>query len=316
LPNRFKEVIVPDRSLVMELPAGAETHEAYAYCLFNLDVISTDLQILSVPETIFSPFASRRSRVRKPMHSCTRSSRTKSPGFTLMTSKTSRLARSPTHLLFAGISLSKPEYFTLWRALNPDPTVKKLFVTIQYDNRYFGVAQECNPKKLSYLIGVLVILQHGRVSNSRRYDYMREYVESRRSLNRSANSRGSSTSIVIGLGLESGCNEPFSGRTRSHRRPVREGSGSARTAKHSRIPTCSLPVTGRGPASRSRPSTRSRRPGFGERSKSRSRVRSGTPRRCSFGQSARRRGVSCGASPAPCSQRSVRLVIANSHMVL
>jgi hypothetical protein len=29
-------------------------------------------------------------------------------------------------LLFAGISLEKPEYLTLWRRLNPDPTVEEI----------------------------------------------------------------------------------------------------------------------------------------------------------------------------------------------
>jgi hypothetical protein len=36
-----------------------------------------------------------------------------------------RPVRQPS-LLFAGISLEKPEYLTLWRRLNPDPTVEEI----------------------------------------------------------------------------------------------------------------------------------------------------------------------------------------------
>jgi hypothetical protein len=44
-------------------------------------------------------------------------------------------------LLFAGISLCEPEYFRLWRSLNPDPTVEEIIRNYPIRRPLLWVAQ-------------------------------------------------------------------------------------------------------------------------------------------------------------------------------
>jgi alginate lyase len=127
--KRFKEVIVPgqiasDGSFPLEL---ART-KPYGYCIFNLDVMATLCQILSTPNDNLFSFATADSK-----------SFAKAVAFMfpLIADKNKWPykhdveywgdwpVRQPS-LLFAGIALSRPEYFAVWRRLNPDPTVPEI----------------------------------------------------------------------------------------------------------------------------------------------------------------------------------------------
>jgi hypothetical protein len=127
--KRFKEVIVPsqiaaDGSLPLEL---ART-KPYGYCIFNLDAMSTVCQILSTPGDDLFAFESPDGRsFAKAMAFM----------FPFIADKSSWPykhdveywddwpVRQPS-LLFAGIALKRPEYFPVWRRLNPDPTVPEI----------------------------------------------------------------------------------------------------------------------------------------------------------------------------------------------
>jgi Alginate lyase len=126
---RFKEVLVPnqiagDGSFPLEL----RRTKPYGYCLFNLDAMATVCQILSTPDDNLFSFALPDGRgFAKAM--------------TFMFPFIADKARWPYRrdveyfqdwpvrqpsLLFAGIALSRPEYFKVWRRLNPDPTVGEI----------------------------------------------------------------------------------------------------------------------------------------------------------------------------------------------
>ena len=142
--KRFKEVIVPDQIAGNgSFPLELRRTKPYAYCLFNLDVISTVCQILSVPEDNLFAFSLPDGRgFAKAMAFM----------YPFIANKKSWLyphdvedfqgwpVRQPS-LLFAGISLFKPEYFTLWRALNPDPTVEEIIRNYPIRQPLLWVAQ-------------------------------------------------------------------------------------------------------------------------------------------------------------------------------
>jgi Alginate lyase len=127
--KRFKEVIVPnqiaaDGSFPLEL---ART-KPYGYCIFNLDVMSTVCQILSTPaDNLFAFESPEGPSFAKAMAFM----------FPYIANKNSWPykhdveywddwpVRQPS-LLFAGIALNRPEYFPVWRRLNPDPTVPEI----------------------------------------------------------------------------------------------------------------------------------------------------------------------------------------------
>ncbi|MFZ3200427.1 MAG: alginate lyase family protein [Candidatus Acidiferrales bacterium] len=126
---RFKEVIVPgqiaaDGSFPLEL----RRTKPYGYCLFNLDAMSTVCQILSTPEDNLFSFALPDGRGF---------ARAMAFMFPFIADKSSWPyphdveyfeywpIRQPS-LLFAGIALSRPEYFKVWRRLDPDPTVEEI----------------------------------------------------------------------------------------------------------------------------------------------------------------------------------------------
>jgi hypothetical protein len=127
--KRFKEVIVPnqvaaDGSFPLEL---ART-KPYGYCIFNLDAMSAVCQILSTPDDNLFAFESPEGRsFAKAMAFM----------FPFLANKSSWRykhdveywddwpVRQPS-LLFAGFALKRPEYFPVWRRLNPDPTVPEI----------------------------------------------------------------------------------------------------------------------------------------------------------------------------------------------
>ncbi|MGA8367652.1 MAG: alginate lyase family protein [Candidatus Acidiferrales bacterium] len=126
---RFKQVIVPgqiaaDGSFPLEL----RRTKPYGYCLFNLDAMSTVCQILSTPEDNLFSFALPDGRGF---------ARAMAFMFPFIADKSSWPyphdveyfeywpVRQPS-LLFAGIALARPEYFKVWRRLDPDPTVEEI----------------------------------------------------------------------------------------------------------------------------------------------------------------------------------------------
>jgi hypothetical protein len=127
--KRFKEVIVPsqiaaDGSFPLEL---ART-KPYGYCIFNIDAMATICQILSTPQDNLFSFALPDGRGFGKAIAFM---------FPFVADKKSWPykhdveywddwpVRQPS-LLFGGIALSRPEYFPVWRRLNPDPTVPEI----------------------------------------------------------------------------------------------------------------------------------------------------------------------------------------------
>jgi hypothetical protein len=127
--TRFKEVIVPDQIAADgSFPLELARTKPYGYCIFNLDIMSTVCQILTTPDDNLFSFTSPDGRSF---------SKAMAFMFPFIANKGSWPykhdveywddwpVRQPS-LLFAGIALSRPEYFPVWRRLNPDPTVPEI----------------------------------------------------------------------------------------------------------------------------------------------------------------------------------------------
>jgi len=126
---RFKELIVPDQIAADgSFPLELRRTKPYGYCIFNLDVMSTVCQILSTPEDNLFSFALPDGRgFAKAMAFM----------FPFIVNKSTWPhppdveyfqywpIRQPS-LLFAGVALTRPEYFKVWRRLYPDPTVEEI----------------------------------------------------------------------------------------------------------------------------------------------------------------------------------------------
>ena len=127
--RRFKEVLVPEQIAADgSFPRELSRTKPYGYCLFNLDAMATVCQILSTPDDNLFSYTLPDGR-----------------GFAMAMAFMFRFiadkkswpypndveyfddwpVRQPS-LLFAGIALSKPEYFAVWRRLNPNPTVEEI----------------------------------------------------------------------------------------------------------------------------------------------------------------------------------------------
>ena len=127
--KRLKEVIVPDQIAADgSFPQELRRTKPYGYCIFNLDVMATVCQILSTPSDNLFAFTSPDG------HSFAKAMTFMFP-FIADKSKwpykhdveywNDWPVRQPS-LLFAGIALDRPEYFPVWRRLNPDPTVPEI----------------------------------------------------------------------------------------------------------------------------------------------------------------------------------------------
>jgi Alginate lyase len=127
--NRFKKVIVPEQIAVDgSFPLELTRTKPYGYCLFNLDVMSTVCQLLSTSEDNLFAFSlpdgrgfARAMAFMFPFIA----NRNSWPYARDVEYFQDWPVRQPS-LLFGGISLEKPEYLTLWRRLNPDPTVEEI----------------------------------------------------------------------------------------------------------------------------------------------------------------------------------------------
>lgn len=126
--KRLKEVIVPnqiaaDGSFPLEL---ART-KPYGYCIFNLDVMSIACRILSTTEDLFaftSPEGRSFAKAVAFMFPFI-ADKSKWPYEHDVEYWDDWPVRQPS-LLFAGIALDRPEYFPMWRRLNPDPTIPEI----------------------------------------------------------------------------------------------------------------------------------------------------------------------------------------------
>jgi hypothetical protein len=127
--TRFKEVIVPnqiaaDGSFPLEL---ART-KPYGYCIFNLDVMSAVCQILTTPHDNLFSFTSPEGRSFANAMAFMFpfiADKSKWPYKHDVEYWDDWPVRQPS-LLFAGIALDRPQYFPVWRGLNPDPTVAEI----------------------------------------------------------------------------------------------------------------------------------------------------------------------------------------------
>jgi hypothetical protein len=127
--DRFKEVIVPDQIAGDgSFPLELRRTKPYGYCLFNLDVMSTVCQILSAPEDNLFAFSLPDGRgFAKAMAFMYPFIAHK--GYWPYPRDVEYFQDWPVRqpcLLFAGISLSRPEYLSLWRTLGPDPTLEEI----------------------------------------------------------------------------------------------------------------------------------------------------------------------------------------------
>jgi len=127
--RRFKAVFVPEQIAANgSFPRELSRTKPYGYCLFNLDVMATVCQILSTPEDNLFFYALPDGRgFRMAMAFM----------FPFIADKKSwpyahdveyfdDWPVRQTSLLFAGIALSKPEYFDVWSRLDPEPTVEEI----------------------------------------------------------------------------------------------------------------------------------------------------------------------------------------------
>ena len=127
--RRFKEVLVPEQIAADgSFPRELSRTKPYGYCLFNLDAMATVCQILSTADdNLFSYTLPDGRGFAMAMAFM----------FPFIADKKSWPypndveyfddwpVRQPS-LLFAGNALSKPEYFAVWRRLNPNPTVEEI----------------------------------------------------------------------------------------------------------------------------------------------------------------------------------------------
>ena len=127
--KRFKEVIVPGQIAANgSFPLELRRTKPYGYCIFNLDVMSTVCQILSTPKDnlfAFTPPDGRGFAKAMAFLFPFLADKSKWPYARDVEYWDDWPVRQPS-LLFAGIALNKPEYFKVWRRLNPDPAVDEI----------------------------------------------------------------------------------------------------------------------------------------------------------------------------------------------
>ena len=127
--DRFKSVIVPGQIAPDgSFPEELRRTKPYGYSLFNLDAMTTVCQILSTPADNLWRFETTDGRgVAKAL------------SFLVPFIENKRAWTYPPDvmffddwpvrhclLLFGGLALDRPEYLTLWRGLNADPTVDEV----------------------------------------------------------------------------------------------------------------------------------------------------------------------------------------------
>lgn len=127
--KRFKETIVPNQIAADgSFPLELRRTKPYGYCIFNLDVMAAACQILSTREDNLFRFALPDGRGFASAIAYM---------FPYIADKSTWPhqhdveywsdwpVRQPS-LLFGGIALNRPQYFAVWRRLDPDPTVPEI----------------------------------------------------------------------------------------------------------------------------------------------------------------------------------------------
>ncbi len=127
--DRFKTVLVPNQIAPDgSFPEELRRTKPYSYSLFNLDALSTVCQILSTAQDNLFTFQLPDGRgMRKVLtfmypFIANRKSWPRPPDVQYFDQFP---VRQPS-LLFAGLAYSVPEYLSLWKTLNPDPTVEEV----------------------------------------------------------------------------------------------------------------------------------------------------------------------------------------------
>jgi hypothetical protein len=126
--DRVKTVLFPNQiGADGSFPQELRRTKPYNYCLFNLDAMATSCQILSTSEdnlwTYKLPDGRGMEKVMAFMYPFI-ADKKKWPYPPDVEYFDQFPLRQPS-LLFAGLSLSRPEYIAIWKALNPDPTVQE-----------------------------------------------------------------------------------------------------------------------------------------------------------------------------------------------
>ena len=127
--TRFKAVLVPEQIAANgSFPRELSRTKPYGYCLFNLDVMAAVCQILSTPQDNLFSYAlpdGRGFAMAMAFMSPFIADKKSWPYAQDVEYFDDWPVRQPS-LLFAGMALSKPEYFAVWSRLDPDPTVEEI----------------------------------------------------------------------------------------------------------------------------------------------------------------------------------------------
>lgn len=127
--RRFKTVLVPEQIAADgSFPRELSRTKPYGYCLFNLEVMATVCQILSTPEDnlFFYGLPDGRGFRMAIAFMFPFIADKKSWPYAHDVEYFDDWPVRQASLLFAGIALSKPEYFDVWSRLDPDPTVEEI----------------------------------------------------------------------------------------------------------------------------------------------------------------------------------------------
>lgn len=127
--DRFKTVLLPGQLAADgSFPQELRRTKPYNYSLFNLDAMATVCQILSpLGDNLFDyTLSDGRSMAKAMAFMVPYIANKQSWPFPHDVQYFDDFPVRQSCLLFTGLALSKPEYISLWRTLNPDPTVDEV----------------------------------------------------------------------------------------------------------------------------------------------------------------------------------------------
>ncbi|ADV82504.1 alginate lyase family protein [Terriglobus saanensis] len=126
--HQFREKLIRQMNFDGAFPLELARAKPYSYSLFNLDVMATTCEVLSTP---FEKLWDYQLADGRGMRSAIAfmypyiESKAKWPYKADVEYFRDLPVRSPS-LIFAARALQRPEYLTLWKRLNPDPTVPEI----------------------------------------------------------------------------------------------------------------------------------------------------------------------------------------------
>ena len=129
--ERFKTALVPDQVAADgSLPLELARTKPYSYCLFDLDVLGTICQTLSIPTDNLWTFATQDGRgMRRLVAFMYRFIKDKSQWpYKHDVEHWDDFPNRQPSLLFAGVAYGQNDYIALWngKTLNPDPAVPEV----------------------------------------------------------------------------------------------------------------------------------------------------------------------------------------------